>query len=134
MKVLRGFPPSARGLGSAPYFLGIHLQPICNFRCKKCFIGEQKRLKNLHPTLSTNEISAILKSAKRAGAKVLGPIKIGDGAKIGANSVVLKDVPTGATAVGRRAKNISKIPEKSKIIEIKDRQGKIRTIYNEMVI
>lgn len=35
-----------------------------------------------------------------AGAKVLGPIIIGDGARIGANSVVLIDVPAGVTAVG----------------------------------
>lgn len=39
-----------------------------------------------------------------AGAVILGPIKIGDGAKIGANSVVLTDVPAGATAVGMPAK------------------------------
>lgn len=35
-----------------------------------------------------------------AGAKVLGPITIGDGAVIGANAVVLCDVPSGYTAVG----------------------------------
>jgi serine O-acetyltransferase len=35
-----------------------------------------------------------------SGAKVLGPVRIGDGAQIGANAVVLKDVPAGATAVG----------------------------------
>jgi serine O-acetyltransferase len=35
-----------------------------------------------------------------AGAKVLGGITIGDGARIGANSVVLLDVPAGATAIG----------------------------------
>jgi serine O-acetyltransferase len=35
-----------------------------------------------------------------AGAKVLGPVTIGDGARIGAASVVLRDVPAGATAVG----------------------------------
>ena len=40
------------------------------------------------------------------GAKVLGPITIGDGAKIGANAVVVKDVPTGVTAVGKAAKNL----------------------------
>ncbi len=34
------------------------------------------------------------------GAKVLGPITIGDGALIGANAVVMKDVPAGATMVG----------------------------------
>ncbi len=35
-----------------------------------------------------------------AGAKVLGPVHIGDGAVIGANAVVLCDVPAGALAVG----------------------------------
>jgi len=35
-----------------------------------------------------------------AGACVLGPVRIGRGAKIGANAVVLKDVPAGCVAVG----------------------------------
>jgi len=35
-----------------------------------------------------------------AGAKILGPIHIGDHARIGANAVVLTDVPAGATMVG----------------------------------
>ena len=35
-----------------------------------------------------------------AGAKVLGPITVGDGAKIGSNAVVVKDVPANATVVG----------------------------------
>ena len=35
-----------------------------------------------------------------AGAKILGPITIGDGARIGANAVVVKDVPAYATVVG----------------------------------
>ena len=34
------------------------------------------------------------------GARVLGPIHIGDNASLGANAVVLSDVPDGATAVG----------------------------------
>lgn len=41
-----------------------------------------------------------------AGAKILGNVIIGDGAVIGANAVVLCDVPTGATAVGIPAKVI----------------------------
>ncbi len=35
-----------------------------------------------------------------AGAKILGPLRIGDHARIGANAVVLDDVPAGATVVG----------------------------------
>ena len=39
-----------------------------------------------------------------AGAKIIGPVHIGDGAKVGANAVVLHDVPPGATVVGIPAK------------------------------
>ncbi len=46
-----------------------------------------------HPTLEDNVIIG-------AGAKVLGPITIGASAKIGSNSVVVKDVPARATVVG----------------------------------
>jgi len=35
-----------------------------------------------------------------SGAKLLGPVTIGDNAKIGANTVVVEDVPDGATVVG----------------------------------
>jgi len=42
------------------------------------------------------------------GAKVLGKIKIGSNAKVGANAVVLEDVPDGATVVGIPAKIIRK--------------------------
>jgi len=38
------------------------------------------------------------------GARILGPVRIGDGAVIGANAVVLADVPPGAVAVGIPAK------------------------------
>lgn len=41
-----------------------------------------------------------------AGAKILGPVTVGDYAKIGANAVVLMDVPAGKTAVGIPAKII----------------------------
>ena len=41
-----------------------------------------------------------------AGAKVLGNIRVGLGAKIGANAVVLKDVPPYSTAVGLPARFI----------------------------
>lgn len=50
-----------------------------------------------------------------AGARVLGPIRIGAGARIGANAVVLKDVPPGATAVGVPARIIptTAIPDRN---------------------
>jgi serine O-acetyltransferase len=35
-----------------------------------------------------------------AGAKILGPVHVGDGARIAANSLVIADVPAGATAIG----------------------------------
>lgn len=42
------------------------------------------------------------------GAKILGPVKIGDGAVITANSIVATDVPAGATATGVPARIIKK--------------------------
>ena len=46
-----------------------------------------------HPTLGNDVVVG-------AGAKVLGPITLGEGARVGSNAVVMKDVPAGATAVG----------------------------------
>jgi serine O-acetyltransferase len=46
-----------------------------------------------HPTLGDNVTVG-------SGAKLLGPISVGDGAKIGANTVVVEDVPRGSTVVG----------------------------------
>jgi serine O-acetyltransferase len=52
-----------------------------------------------HPTLGKDVVVS-------AGAKVLGGFEVGDGAKIGSNAVVIKPVPTGATAVGIPARII----------------------------
>ena len=46
-----------------------------------------------HPTLGDNVIVG-------AGAKILGPFKVGDNSKVGSNSVVVKEVPQNATVVG----------------------------------
>ena len=52
-----------------------------------------------HPTLGKGVVVG-------AGAKILGPILVADGAKVGSNAVVVKDVPPGATAVGIPARVI----------------------------
>ena len=51
-----------------------------------------KRVKR-HPTVGNNVTIG-------AGARILGPVYIGDRVQIGANSVVVKDIPAGAVAVG----------------------------------
>lgn len=48
------------------------------------------------------------------GAKVIGPVEIGDGAHVGANAVVLTDVPAGSVAVGVPARVIDRAPPGSK--------------------
>ncbi|MCI6989638.1 MAG: serine O-acetyltransferase [Campylobacter sp.] len=54
-----------------------------------------------HPTLENGVVVG-------AGAKILGNITIGENSKIGANSVVIKDVPPNSTAVGVPAKTVDK--------------------------
>jgi serine O-acetyltransferase len=55
--------------------------------------GTGKEKGKRHPTVGDNVVIG-------AGARVLGPIEIGAGARIGAGSVVLQAVPPGATVVG----------------------------------
>ena len=61
-----------------------------------------------HPTIEDGVVIG-------AGAKVLGNITIGKNAKIGANSVVVRDVPPDSTAVGIPAKVLPKGPDKTKL-------------------
>lgn len=55
--------------------------------------GTGKDVGKRHPTIGSNVVIG-------AGAKVLGPFSVGDGAKIGASAVVLKEVPANSTVVG----------------------------------
>lgn len=57
-----------------------------------------------HPTIGDDVIVSL-------GAAILGPIEVGKGARIGANAVVNKDVPEGATMVG--------IPARQTLVEVK---------------
>ena len=63
-----------------------------------------------HPTLGNNVMVG-------SGAKVLGPFKVGDGAKIAAGAVVLSEVAPGATAVGVPAKAVVKKTEEERKIQ-----------------
>ena len=65
--------------------------------------GEQRGVKR-HPTLKNNVVVG-------SGAQVLGPVIVGEFAKIGANAVVTRDVPEHAIMVGVPAKNIRTKPE-----------------------
>ena len=70
-----------------------------------------------HPTLQRGVVIG-------AGAKVLGPITLGPGAKVGSNAVVVRDVPAGATAVGIPARIVE---DRSEI----DREVKAQALAKE---
>ena len=67
--------------------------------------GTGKDTGKRHPTIGNNVLIG-------AGAKVLGPILVGDNSRIAANSVVLKEIPEDSTAVGIPAKVVKIAGEK----------------------
>lgn len=73
--------------------------------------GTGKHKGKRHPTIGNNVIIG-------TGAKILGPITIGDNSKIGANAVVLENIPANSTAVGIPAKVVNKI--NNTVIDITD--------------
>ncbi|MDB4193559.1 serine O-acetyltransferase [Candidatus Pelagibacter sp.] len=68
--------------------------------------NNQRQVKR-HPTLSDCVVVG-------SGAQILGPVKIGTHAKVGANAVVTKDVPKNAVMVGVPAKNVGTATEEFK--------------------
>ena len=62
-----------------------------------------------HPTIGNNVLLS-------TGSKVLGPFKVGDGARIAANAVVLKESPENATAVGVPARVVRIAGEKTNFV------------------
>ena len=68
--------------------------------------NNQRQVKR-HPTLGDCVVVG-------SGAQILGPVKIGTHAKVGANAVVTKDVPEHAVMVGIPAKNVGTATEKFK--------------------
>ena len=64
-----------------------------------------------HPTLGNGVVIG-------AGAKILGPLMVGDNARVGSNSVVIKNVPADTTVVGIPARLINKESSKSPCAEL----------------
>ncbi len=101
--------------------------------------GTGKECGKRHPTIGNHVIVG-------TGAKVLGNIKIGDGSRIGAGSVVVHAVPAGSTVVGipgkivrRRAESDDdlehgKLPDLAgqEIAELKDRLQKLEELVREL--
>ena len=63
--------------------------------------SESQRNQKRHPTIGNNVIIG-------SGAQILGAINVGDYARIGANSVVSKNVPSNVTVAGVPAREFSK--------------------------
>ena len=61
--------------------------------------SERQRHEKRHPTIGNDVVIG-------SGAQVIGPINVGNGARIAANAVVVKDVPENATMVGIPAKAV----------------------------
>jgi serine O-acetyltransferase len=89
-----------------------------------------------HPTIEKNVVIG-------AGAKILGDITIGENSKIGANSVVVNDIPKNTTAVGIPAKIFNKknhqrtldhnnIPDVYKQI-LQDLEDRIKVLENKKI-
>jgi serine O-acetyltransferase len=79
-----------------PYGIVIHPQAVIGHRVtvmQQVMIGGRDRDENIAPVIGDDVTIG-------AGARVLGDVRIGNGAVIGANAVVTRDIPPGATVVG----------------------------------
>ncbi|MCK5129099.1 MAG: serine O-acetyltransferase [Clostridiales bacterium] len=65
-----------------------------------------------HPTIGNDVLIG-------AGAKILGPFKVGDGAKVGAGAVVLNEVPAWCTVVGNPGRMVRCFGQKTEVPEAK---------------
>ena len=72
--------------------------------------GTGKDTGKRHPTIGNNVLIG-------CGAKVLGPFTVGDNSRVAANSVVLREIPEGSTAVGSPARVVKQNGEKVNYVE-----------------
>ena len=78
-----------------------------------------------HPTIGNNVLLS-------TGSKVLGPFKVGDGARIAANAVVLKEIPENATAVGVPARVVRIAGEKTDFVGDVDQVSVTDPVHKEL--
>ncbi|MEJ2296255.1 MAG: serine O-acetyltransferase, partial [Candidatus Lokiarchaeota archaeon] len=74
--------------------------------------GTSLRQEKRHPTLGNNVVVG-------SGAKILGPVKIGDNVRIGANSVVINDVPPNSVVVGVPGNIVEKLDKKVQKVDLR---------------
>jgi len=74
--------------------------------------GTSLKSEKRHPTLGDNVVVG-------SGAKILGPIIIGDNVRVGANSVVINDVPPNCVVVGVPGKIVEKLDEKVQKVDLR---------------
>ena len=74
--------------------------------------GTSLKKEKRHPTIGDNVVIG-------TGAKILGPITVSDNVRIGANSVVVNDVPPNSVVVGVPGKIVSRIGEKIERIDLR---------------
>ncbi len=89
--------------------------------------GTSDKREKRHPTLLNNVVVG-------AGAKIVGPITIGNNVKIGANSVVIESVPDNSVVVGIPGKVVSRVGEK--LLDVDLQHGKlpdpVQTMLNRL--
>jgi serine O-acetyltransferase len=74
--------------------------------------GTSLKQEKRHPTLGNNVVVG-------SGAKILGPVKIGDNVRIGANSVVINDVPPNSVVVGVPGNIVEKLDKKVQKVDLR---------------
>ena len=89
--------------------------------------GTGKDVGKRHPTIGNNVLIG-------TGAKVLGPITVGDNSRIAANSVVLDAIPENCTAVGVPAKVVKKDGQRTNYVHEVDQVNLIDPVWTEIAL
>jgi serine O-acetyltransferase len=104
--------PAAARIDRSVHFghaaLGVVLNRLCVIEAD-CMIGNHVVMGGKSPLIGAPYVEAT--ATIHAGAKLIGPIRIGRGSVIGANAVVTRDIPPYSVAVGAPARVIKTLPQ-----------------------